>query len=462
MNQPPSRIGSPTSEGAPAIRLAELVAALSHALDLTEGQPDGHCVRCCWIGVHIGRAIGLSDAEIGDLYYTLLLKDLGCSSNAARVCNLFLTDDLAFKREAKLVNDGAVQALRFILGHTGRDVALATRVRTVINVVQHSTDFIHEIIDTRCHRGAQIARDMRFSAEVAGGIQALDEHWDGRGQPDGLAGERIPVFARIALMAQVVDVFQMSNGREAARREIHLRSGTWFDPRLVAAFERVADASEFWDRLASEDLETAVHALQPVQNPKPVDEDYLDEITSAFAQVVDSKSPYTHGHSERVAMFADAIAEELGFDPARRRWLMRAARLHDIGKLGVSNTILDKSGKPTPEEWQAIRMHAVHTERILGHVSAFADMAEIAAAHHERLDGNGYPKGLRADEIAIETRVITTADIFEAVTAKRPYRDAMPVDKALALMAGDVGTAIDPACFAALKRALGKRETKAA
>ena len=88
------------------IRLSELLGALSYALDITEGQPAGHCVRCCWIGTQLGRAMGLDAAQLRDLYYTLLLKDLGCSSNAARICELYLTDDLGFKRDYKLVGTG--------------------------------------------------------------------------------------------------------------------------------------------------------------------------------------------------------------------------------------------------------------------------------------------------------------------------------------------------------------------
>ena len=182
----------------------------------------------------------------------------------------------------------------------------------------------------------------------------------------------------------------------------------------------------------------------------PIDEDYLDDIAAAFAQVVDSKSPYTSGHSERVTLFTDMIAEQLEFGAEQRRWLKRAALLHDIGKLGVSNAILDKPGKLDDAEWEAMRMHAAHSEAILSRIGAFSELAPIAGAHHERLDGKGYPRGLSGDQICLETRIITTADIFDALTADRPYRAAMPITKALAIMSGMVGTQIDADCFAAL------------
>jgi HD-GYP domain-containing protein (c-di-GMP phosphodiesterase class II) len=288
---------------------------------------------------------------------------------------------------------------------------------------------------------------MRFSEDVVAAIRSFDEHWDGSGRPDGLSGEAIPLYSRIALLAQIVDVFQTANGIEAAKREIEHRTGTWFDPRLSAAFQRVAARPEFWAILGSDGLQAAIFALEPAQSRSLVDEDYFDDIAAAFAQVIDSKSPYTSGHSERVTLFADLIAEGLALTPERRRWLKRAALLHDVGKLGVSNSVLDKPGKLDPDEWAAMQRHAELGELILSRITAFAEIAAVAGAHHERLDGKGYPRGLKGDQIPLEIRIVTTADIFDALTADRPYRAAMPVDKAMAIMTDMLDTAIDRRCF---------------
>ncbi len=434
------------------IRLSELLGAFSHALDLTEGQPPGHCIRGCWIGMHVSRELGLADDDAWDLYYTLLLKDLGCSSNAARVCELYLGDDLSLKREFKLVDGSMGQVLRFIASHAGADASIVNRFRTVVDLLRNGQGYVREMLDTRCHRGADIARQMHFSEGVAEGILALDEHWDGGGHPLGLKGKAIPQNAGIALLSQVVDVFQTTGGAAAARNEIRRRSGTWFDPDIAAAFDRVAESPDFWRGLVRNDLDTVILDLEPAHEARPVDDDLLDDIARAFAQVVDAKSPYTHDHSTRVADFADGVAAELGLAPESRRWLRRAALLHDVGKLGVSNTILDKPGKPTPEEWEAIKRHPAYTETILSRIAAFADMAAVAANHHERLDGKGYPKGLQGADISLETRILTVADIYEALTADRPYRRPMSQAAALAVMADDIGTGIDADCFAALKR----------
>ncbi|WP_246529477.1 HD-GYP domain-containing protein [Microvirga zambiensis] len=426
---------------------------------MTEGQPAGHCVRCCWIGIQIGREVGLSETDLASLFYVLLLKDLGCSSNAARICQLYIADDLSFKRDFKKIGDSAPQALRFILGHTGLQSGLADRFRAIMRIVQNGGEIARDLIETRCQRGAQIARRMRFSDEVARGIQDLDEHWDGRGRPLGLRGLNISPFARIALLSQIVDVFHTSAGAEAAQQEIHSRSETWFDPDLVSAFERVSSHPSFWTTLKAGNLESALFLLAPAQHVAMVDEDYLDDIAVAFAQVIDAKSPYTHGHSERVATYTDLIARELGLKGDHRRWLKRAALLHDIGKLGVSNQILDKPGKLDEAEWTAMREHAALSEAILARIGAFRDLARIVGAHHERLDGKGYPNGLAGDQIALETRIISTADVFDALTAERPYRAALPLVTVQAIMAGDVGAALDARCFAALQSAVRRIPT---
>lgn len=437
------------------LRLSELISALSHALDITEGQPEGHCVRCCWIGMQLGRHIGLSDEALWDLYYTLLLKDLGCSSNAARICQLYLSNDLSFKRDFKTVGDGLPEVLNFVLSHTGLRAPLAERFRSVMNIFRHGKEIADELIQTRCQRGAEIARLLRFPEAVARGIYHLDEHHNGQGRPDGLGGAAIPLSARIALLAQVVDVFHTSGGPGAALAELDRRRGQWFDPELVDAFVALAHTDTgFWARLAREDIHAAVLALEPASRSVALDEDYLDDIAAAFGQIVDSKSPYTSGHSARVALYVDLMAETLGLSPQRRRWLKRGALLHDIGKLGVSNSILDKPGKLDEEEWAAVRAHAMYTETILARIEAFSELARTAGAHHERLDGKGYPRGLRAEAISLETRLITCADIFDAITAARPYRGAVPVAQTLEIMSASVGTAIDARCFEVLQASL--------
>lgn len=434
----------------PDLKLSELIGALSYALDLTEGQPQGHCLRSCWIAMQVADAMGLGAAEKWSIYYSVLLKDLGCSSNAARICELYLADDRAFKHDFKLVGTGATDILAFIATRTGTQARWWKRVSALAHIVRNGEAVADELIRTRCTRGADIAGRLRFPAAVTDAIRSLDEHFDGSGRPEGLSGSSIPLGSRIALLAQVVDVFHFTGGRTAALTELRARSGSWFDPDVVSAFETASRSPDFWDTLKRPDIERAVMSLEPAQHRVAVDDDYLDAIAEAFGAVVDAKSPFTAGHSERVGYYTDVLAQRLGISDGRRRWLRRAAVLHDVGKLGVSNTILDKPGRLDPDEWEAVKMHAVYSEEILGRIGAFGELARIAAAHHEKLDGTGYPRGIGSAAIALETRIITTADIFDAITAERPYHAATSPERALEIMRAHVGTALDAECFEAL------------
>jgi len=259
------------------------------------------------------------------------------------------------------------------------------------------------------------------------------------------------VYSQIALIAQVFDVFFQVGGAGAALEEIRKRSGSWFDPVLVRLCLTLQDDTQFLAMLESPDIDDELMKLEPSEYMMVVDEDQLDRITEAFGMVVDVKSPFTHDHSTRVARFSVAIASQFEFDAKQLRQIKRAAYLHDIGKLGVSNCILDKPGKLDAAEWEQIKRHPTLTGNILGHLKPFAEIASMSAAHHEKLDGSGYPLGISGDQISRETRIITIADIFDALTAARPYREALGVSKSLAIIESQIGSAIDADCFEALK-----------
>lgn len=424
-------------------RLGELLGALSYALDLTEGQEAGHGIRSCFIGMRIGQKIGLSEPDLADLYYTVLLKDLGCSSNAARICQLYLTDDRVFKGDFKKVDGSIRKALAFALRHTANSEPIFKKARVIFDVLSRSDALITEIFTTRCETGADIARQMGFSDRVARGISALDEHWDGHGRPYRLAGPSIPLFSRIALVAQVFEVFSKGVSADAAIDEVSRRSGTWFDPEIVNATLACSRDPDFWRDLFSADLEERVFAMPPAQDEVILTESRFDDIIQAFSRVIDAKSPFTHGHSRRVSIYADLLAQELNFSTQGRRQIRHAALLHDIGKLGVSNQILDKKEALTDSEFEIIKSHPSLGEAILARIPAFGSISRIAATHHERLDGKGYPHGLTATHLTQEMRLVSVADVFDALSAERPYRAALPLDEVRRLMTNMANAALD-------------------
>jgi putative nucleotidyltransferase with HDIG domain len=379
-----------------------------------------------------------------------MLKDLGCSSNAARIAEIYLTDDRSFKRDYKLVRAGLGPVLKFVFMRTGESHSLGKRARAIADILRNGNEISRSLIETRCTRGADIARLLRFPEAVAQGIAALDEHWDGGGKPLGLSHEAIPLAARLALLAQIADVFFTNAGPEAARAEIARNRGGCLDPELCDLFQTLSDDPGFWRGLGAADIERRLLALEPIDGRIALDEDYLDDIAAAFGQVIDAKSPYTGGHSERVGLYTEALARRMGIAEAEIRALRRAAMLHDVGKLSISSMVLEKPGKLDDDEWEVMRSHAMQTTEILSRIKPLQSMAMVAGSHHERLDGRGYPLGLDATMLAVETRIITVCDFFDALTADRPYRGAMPVEKAIEIMRGEVGAAIDGDCFAAL------------
>lgn len=426
---------------------SEVLSALSHALDLTEGQPLGHTLRACAIGLRIAESLGLEVARREALYYALLLKDAGCSSNAGRMAALFGESDQRTKYEMKLVD-----------WHRPAPLALKTLrlagLRRFVRIAVEG-DVTRRLIEIRCDRGAEIVRELGFPEETAAAVRCLDEHWCGEGYPDGLRGDEIPLLARIANLAQTLEIFHAAKGPDSALDVARARRGRWFDPTLVDIVLEWGADPDWWAALGSEDLQSRLIEAEPGDRRRTVDEAGLDRIAQAFGEIIDAKSPYTYRHSSNVAEYARGIGRELGFDPDADRLLYRAGLLHDIGKLGVSSRILDKPGRLTDAERAAIELHPLYTWQILSRVSAFSEFARIAAEHHEKLDGSGYPWGIEGSELSEASRILAVADIYEALTADRPYRQGLTREAALTLIAGDAGTRLCSRTIDALRAHLG-------
>ena len=437
------------------LSLAEILAALSHALDLTEGQPDGHTIRSCLIGMRLAESLDLDEAQRACLYYALLLKDAGCSANAAPIARLFDADERPVKRDFKTTDwPRFVASAMYGIRNVAAGRPLLRRVRGVARLSMAGPEAGRELVRIRCERGAEIVRQLGFPDATARAVYALDEHWDGGGHPDGLAGEEISILARIASIAQTVDVFAVERGVDAAMAMLRDRRGRWFEPRLVDEVLTWRADRAWWALMRGPEAGDAVLEAEPDDRLRPVDDDGLDAIAGAFAEIIDAKSPYTSSHSRGVARFAVAIGEQMGLDAADLRDLRRGALLHDIGKLGVSSRILDKPGALTRRERTAIERHPAYGWQILKRVRAFRSFAWEAVLHHERLDGGGYPWGIDASELGLATRILSAGDVFEALTARRPYRDPVPPMAALGILHRERGKAFDPEVVAALDAAL--------
>ena len=261
------------------IALSELIGALSRALDVAEGEPPGHAVRTCLIGMRLAEAIALEPDARSDLFYALLLKDAGCSANAAHMAALFGADDQVAKRTSKLVNwarplDALVWSLRTVAPE-GSVSERTGRLRAIRNEGQVT----RSLMRARCYRGAEIVRKLGFSEATAEAIRALDEHWDGHGQPHGLVGPTSRWRRASSAWPRPSEVFHASGGPRAAYRVAHKRRGEWFDPGLVDAMDSFRSDSGFWASLDEPD----VSAVEPPDRVLTADETRLDRIAEGFA-----------------------------------------------------------------------------------------------------------------------------------------------------------------------------------
>lgn len=446
------RMNSAAENPATTIRVSELLSALSYALDLTEGRPMGHSVRSCIIGMRIAQEIGLPKESLADLYYTLLMKDAGCSSNSSRLYHILNADDLRAKGDLKTTDWTKVgwQSLHYAVTHVATSTPFPERIWKLIAVAATQQQDSCELVKIRCERGSAIARKLGFSEKVAAGIHSLDEHWNGKGYPNGLRAGEIPLFANLANLAQTLEVFLSVHGRKEAIDAARRRSGRWFSPGLVKAAISLCKDGRLWEGLEKEDLSVEVLSLEPADRRLTADDRTVDNICVAFAEIIDAKTPFTYQHSNGVADAAVDIGRWFGMGENDLKRLRRAGLLHDIGKLGVSNAILEKPGKLTADEFASVRQHPYHSYEILRRVPAFADFSYDAAAHHERLDGKGYWRGLTADHLSTSARILAVADVFDALRAKRPYRDALPLEKVFSIMREDAPHALDWPCLDAL------------
>jgi putative nucleotidyltransferase with HDIG domain len=441
-----------------SISLSEIISALSYALDLTEGAVHGHALRSCLLGMRIADEIDLSSDQISGLYFALLLKDIGCSSNASRLCQIVGGDDRAMKAGVKFEDwtkphRPNLSTLKLLWRNVLPNSGAAAKVARILHIglTQHRNN--QEMVGLRCDRGASIITKLGMGELAAEAVRSLDEHWDGSGYPDSVKGEHIPLLARICAVAQHLDIFSAGRGTENAIDTLWERSGTWFDPRLVRIALSLDRRGTLWTYCSSNDPEEetrqAVLDLDPGTAPK-LDPGQVDQICEAFADVVDAKSHFTFRHSLGVADAAFGIAETMGLPAERVQLVRRAALLHDIGKLSISNAILDKRTHLSASEWKAVHQHPRITRLILERVRSFREMAVIAGEHHEKLDGSGYPDRLTARDLSLESRIIAVADVFGALSEDRPYRPGIKLEDTLSIMMKFAPNQLDGDCFDAL------------
>jgi HD-GYP domain-containing protein (c-di-GMP phosphodiesterase class II) len=409
------------------LRIADLLAGLSMVADMGYGLPVGHAMRSCLVGVALARRLGLEEQEVADTFYTSMLVHIGCVGFSHEMSEAF-GDELKANRAGARTNFSDPRDIfATLIPESTRSLRPAARIRTASFIVTKGRELGRRYDTTVCEVARETARRVGLSEGVQRALYEIKESWNGGGAPRGLKGDQIVLTARIARAAAEASLFDHIGGAELVVQALERRAGGMLDPAVVA--ELLANAPSLLDEASAGEPRELILAAEP--NPVVLaDVTELPQLATAFGDLTDLKTIFTHGHSKEVARLAKAAAERLRVDPQGVARLQVAASLHDLGRVGISNAIWEKPGPLTSVEWEQVRLHPYYSERILSSSQELAPMAAIAGMHHERLDGSGYHRGCRAGELNLSARILAAADAFQAMTERRPYREGLDAEQA--------------------------------
>jgi HD-GYP domain-containing protein (c-di-GMP phosphodiesterase class II) len=402
---------------APLPRRVEVLAGLSVAIDLGLGQPAEHMLRSSVVACGLADRLGLSPEQRATVYYTTLLMWIGCHADSHEYARWF-GDDIAVRRDAYLVDWSGMPYLRFLLGNVARGEPLGQRVRVMGTLMRDARGQLATLIHSHCTSAGALGRHIGLGPDVERALAYTFERYDGGGLPTGASGADIPIEMRVAQLADVAEVHHRMYGVQGAVAMARSRRGGHLDPAVVDAFTTDTEAlfpavgDDPWDRALSiaPDAETRL------------DEPGLDELLTAVGDFVDLKCPFTLGHSRNVAALAAEAGVQLGLSPSDVTAVRRAAHLHDVGRIGVSNQVWSKPAELTGAEWERVRMHPYLTDRVLSRIPGLAQVSAIARSHHEHLDGSGYPLGLSGSALGRLDRLLAAAVAYQSALEPRPYR----------------------------------------
>lgn len=411
------------------LRLAELMAALSLATDLGMGQPLEQALRTCLIAIALGERLGLEDEELSEVYYVALLRFLGCTADAHEFAAMVGGDDITIRAAIATVLGGTPREFALqVMPSVGKGQGPIRRARLVAGMMSGGRLLAREGVRAGCELAENLAARIGLEPNVRRGLRSALETWNGTGFPDGIAGEDIALSARIVFVARDAEVIQRLGGTERVKAVLQARSGSTYDPAVARTFLHYFD--EVLSAAETESPWRAVLAREPEPHPW-VPEARLGATLEAFADFADVKSPYTAGHSRGVAELAAAAW------PADPDTMRRSGLVHDLGRVSVPNGIWDKPAPLMEGEWERVRLHPYHSERILLRVERLEQLAVLAGAHHERVDGSGYHRGSKRQELAPAARVLAAADAYQAMTQPRPHRSALAPEAAADALRAD-------------------------
>ena len=441
--------------GRSEVRLAELVAALSLGIDLGFGQPMEHVLRQCLVALRLAERMGLDADDRAALYYTALLVNVGCHTDAHEQAKWF-GDDISLKADKFKYEMRSPRGVLAGLRRVGAGHPVLHRFRIGLDLALGGHRELDRMIEHHAAMARLLGQELGLPEAALDALGSSYEMWDGKGWPGDRQGDEIPLGSRIVQLAEFVEVAHRVGGVAAVRKLLRERGGKQFDPKLAEVMDAEAD-------LLLADLDEAGSSWDTVVNAEPalmvvLDAGQYDAALAAIANFVDLKSPYFLGHARAVSDLAGAAAAAMAMSPDDVMTVRRVGLVHGIGRLGVSNAIWDKQGPLGAGEWERVRMQPYLTERILRQSHELAPLGAIAVQMRERMDGSGYPRGLSGGAISRLARLLASADAYQAMREPRPYREQRTEDEAAAELRADVRAGrLDAAAVEAVLDVAGHR-----
>lgn len=436
------------------VRLADLLAGLSRLADLGFGLDAGEALHSCALATALARSLDLPEDDVRAAFYTALLQHVVCTGYAHETAAMFGNELVLNAASARTNLTEPRDTFATFLPMLTRGRPALVRARLAFTALARGDSFGTAFTTAACEVGRSAARRLGLPDDVQSGVYHVYELWRGGGDPDGLAGDEIPVASRLARLAGIAVLFDTLGGVALAVRAVRARSGGMLDPQMAAHFAARARA------LLGDVDATGSSAFVLDAEPTPVVEvtdARLMDVATVFADLADLKTPFTHGHSRGVAALARGAGHRLRFAAPDVAELEVAALLHDVGRVAVSSALWEKPGPLRAHEWEEVRLHAYHSERILAGSQRLAPLSQVVGMHHERLDGSGYHRGCAGRDVPMAAQVLAAADVYEAMIRHRAHRPALaPEEAEQALLTQARSGRLDPDAVGAVLAAAGR------
>jgi len=416
----PPRTGRASISG-PSLRLGELVATFALGQDNAFGQPLESQLRSCLLADTLCAEAGFDEGVRRTAYWVALLRYVGCTGHAHEIATVF-GDDIAVLAETLVFDAGdPADVFRAMVAFATAGRPAEEHEQIVASLQAGAHDWAVHNFATGCEVADMLVERLDLEPGVRESLAFTYERWNGNGFPTGAKGDQIPLAMRIVHLSHDMEAIARRSSPAAALDAARERRDRTYDPELVDLF--TAHGGTWLEQLAKMDPWDSVLDREPEPH-RTLDGPALDEALTVAADFIDLKSPYRAGHSRRCAQLAAEAGKVLGSTDDEITMLRWAALVHEFGTTGVPNSIWDKRGPLTRAEFDRVEVHSMLTEQMLRRSPALAALSPIASAHHERADGSGYHKGLRAGADDRAAHILAAADIYVGLTTERADRPA--------------------------------------